>query len=123
MAKRYINYILKDRLGCYLDGLDNTELSYGLTEATMNMNNVQLRGDAFEKFNLPVDIRFGMIKKLNVKVPWLTLSSCPVEVCLSGMDVILTPKRQENWKFEDIFDEEYLKEQIAAIADRVSTEI
>ena len=58
--------MLKQKLGAYLDGLENTQMSFGLRTASMCMSNVKFRQDALDKFLLPVDIKFGIIKQLNV---------------------------------------------------------
>ncbi len=39
------------------------------------------------------------------------------------MDLILAPKSEENWEFRDIFSEEYLKESLMKVANRVITDI
>lgn len=70
---KFINNWLKQKLGAYLDGLENTQMSIGLTEASMNMTNVKFRNDALDKFMLPVDIKFGIIKQLTIKVPVLNI--------------------------------------------------
>lgn len=58
--------MLKQKLGAYLDGLENTQMSFGVREASISLTNVQFRGDALDKFLLPIDIKFGTIKHLNV---------------------------------------------------------
>jgi len=68
MAKRYINYLLKDKLSAYLDGLENTEMSFGLKEANLNLQNVKIKEDALTKLKLPVEIKLGVIKRLYVSL-------------------------------------------------------
>ena len=60
--QKYLNSMLKQKLGTYLDGLENTQMSFGVREASMNMTNVQFKRDALDKFMLPIDIKFGTIK-------------------------------------------------------------
>ena len=87
------------------------------------MSNVQFRCDALDKFMLPVDIKFGIIKQLTIKVPLLNIQSSPVTIQLQGMDLILAPKAQEDWRFRDIFGEEFMKEQLVKVANRVISDI
>lgn len=42
---------------------------------------------------------------------------------LQGMDLILAPKAQEDWRFRDIFEEDFMKEQLLKIANRVVSDI
>ena len=60
--QKYLHSILKSKIGAYLTGLENTQLSVGVREASMSMTNVQFRTDALDKFMLPIDIKFGIIK-------------------------------------------------------------
>jgi vacuolar protein sorting-associated protein 13A/C len=122
MAKSYITYLLKEKLGTYLEGLERTELTFGLS-AHMEMANVKIKEESIQKFELPIDIKFGIIKKLRVNVPWSSISSSPVDITLQGMDLILTPKRQSDWAYSDIFSEKYLKEMILGISSKIATQI
>ena len=81
------------------------------------MTNVKIRGDALDKFLLPVDIKFGTIKRLHIRVPLINIYSSPVVCELRGMDLILAPKVQGDWKFNDIFSEEYMKEKLLKVAN------
>lgn len=71
--QKYLVSMLKTKLGSYIDGLDNTQMSFGVREASMNMTNVQFKRDALDKFMLPIDIKFGTIKNLTLKVPILNI--------------------------------------------------
>lgn len=66
MAKRYITSLLSEKLGAYLDGLDSTDIQYSLSEAILQMSNVTVREDALTKLKLPIQIKHGMIRKLDV---------------------------------------------------------
>jgi hypothetical protein len=46
MAKQYIKRLLSDALGRYLDGLESTQLHFGVTEARLNMENVKIKQNA-----------------------------------------------------------------------------
>ena len=72
---------------------------------------------------LPVDIKFGIIKQLTIKIPVLNIQSSPVTIQLQGMDLILAPKAQEDWRFPDIFGEKFMKEQLMKVASRVISDI
>ena len=80
MFTKPINNMLKQRLGTFLDGLENTKTSIGLKESSMSMTNVKIRCDALDKFMLPVDIKYGIIKKLVIKVPIINIGDRPVSI-------------------------------------------
>jgi len=92
-----------ERLGKYLEGLEHTQLHFGVTEARLNMKNVKIKQNALTQLKLPIEIQFGQIKELRVQVPWLSITSCPVEIHLKGMDLIVTPQEQNSWEFADIY--------------------
>jgi len=121
--QKYLNSILRQKLGTYLDGLQNTQLSLGVRESSMYMTNVQFRRDAFDKFMLPIDIKFGTIKQLTIKVPLLNIQNSPITIELQGLDLILAPKSEKNWEFPDIFSEDYMKEQLMKVANKVIADI
>jgi hypothetical protein len=43
-----------------------------------------------------------------LRVPWLKITSCPVEITLEGIDLLLTPLASDQWEVPDIFSSEYL---------------
>ena len=55
---------------------------------------------------LPIKVRFGKIRKLQMKVPWTRLSSAPVELVLESLILVVIPadgsdlKPRDNWSFE-----------------------
>ena len=38
--QKYLNSMLKQKLGAYVDGLDNTQMSFGVREANVRLTNV-----------------------------------------------------------------------------------
>ena len=64
------------------------------------MDQVKLKQDALLKLNLPINIELGIIKHLEVtysiklvqvKIPWLSIGSSPVEIILEGLNLIVSP--------------------------------
>ena len=66
MAKRYITQLLSESLGTYLDGLDSTQIQFNMSEAILQMENVIVKEDCLTKLKLPIKIKHGMIRKLDV---------------------------------------------------------
>ena len=66
MAKRYITQLLSQKLGSYLDGLDSTDVKFSVSEAQLQMENVRIKDDALTKLKLPIQIKHGQIRKLDV---------------------------------------------------------
>jgi len=66
MAKRYIKQLITQKLGSYLDGLESTDIKFSVSEARLQMENVRIKDDALTKLKLPIEIKHGEIKKLDV---------------------------------------------------------
>jgi hypothetical protein len=66
MAKRYITTLLSERLGEYLDGLDSTDVKFTMSEATLQMENVSFKENALRRLKLPITIKHGLVRRLDV---------------------------------------------------------
>jgi len=66
MAKRYITSLLSDKLGAYLDGLDKTDIKFSLSDAILEMENVSFKEEALTNLKLPIQIKHGLIRRLDV---------------------------------------------------------
>ena len=58
------------------------------------MQNVKIKKDVLQKFGLPVEVSFGSVEELRLKIPWKNITSSKIEVHLSGLYLIanLLPK-------------------------------
>lgn len=83
------------------------------------MENVKVKEDALTSLKLPIEIQFGQIKELRVRVPWLSITSCPVEVHLKGLDLIVKPQQAHSWEFTDIFSPEYLEQTVSSLISEI----
>jgi hypothetical protein len=75
------------------------------------------------RFKLPIQIKLGVIKSLYVMMPWLHISSAPVEVVLQGVDLLMTPQQSDQWQTTDIFGREYLQTMLETLANKIKQEI
>ena len=56
-------------------------------------------------------------------MPWSSISSSPVEISLSGMDLLVTAQHKSKWQFDDIFSKEYLESKIMSMANEAFNKI
>ena len=61
---------------------------------------------------LPIQLKFSHIGKLQLKVPLTSIGSSPVEVFLDGLYLIIAPKCPNQWEFKDYKGLEVKKELI-----------
>jgi vacuolar protein sorting-associated protein 13A/C len=76
-----------------------------------------LKTSAFDKFKLPFRIKFGKIARLKATVPWMSLSSSPVEIILDSLMVILVSKPKYEWEIYDQIGKNIKKEIINEFAE------
>lgn len=70
--------IIKEYIGEYVEDLDQNNLRMSVFNGLIDLTNLKLKKDLFRRFNVPIDLVAGRIKKLCVRVPWNALSSKPV---------------------------------------------
>lgn len=61
------------------------------------MYDLTLRNDICEKFDIPIKLVLGKIRKLYLNVPWNQLSSRPVTLEIDGLQLVISPLEKENW--------------------------
>ena len=94
--------ILQSKLGQFIDGIDKDNISMGLWSGNILIENATLKPQAFEKFKLPFSIKYAKISKLKATVPWMSLSSSPVEILLDSLMITLVSKPKDKWEIVDL---------------------
>ena len=57
----------------------------------MELENLPLKKDAFRHFGLPLNVKYGLIGKIKLKVPVTQLRSAPWVIVVEHLTVVLTP--------------------------------
>jgi len=117
MFEGILENILQSHLGQYINGLDKKNLTMGVWSGNILIENASLKTEAFEKFKLPFRIKFGKICRLKATIPWMSLSSSPVEILLDSLMVVLVSKPKSQWEIIDMISKNYKKEIINQFAE------
>ena len=117
MFEGILERILQSSLGQYIDGLDRKNLTMGVWSGNILIENASLKASAFDKFKLPFTIKLGKISKLKASVPWMSLSSNPVEIILESLTVVLVAKPKDQWEIIDMISKNYKKEILNEFAE------
>jgi vacuolar protein sorting-associated protein 13A/C len=83
--------VLGSVLGKYIDGFDKNNINVGILSGAFQIENVALKKEISNMFNLPFNLKFNHIGKIKAKIPWRNLSNSPVEVELEDIMVIAEP--------------------------------
>jgi len=78
-----------------VEGIDRQSLKVAVWSGTIHLQDLTLKPSALDRFQLPLKVQYGYLKSLDVKVPWKSLSSSPLEVNLNGLYLIATPTENE----------------------------
>ena len=56
------------------------------------LENLSLRENALRRFNLPIDVRYGFLGRLVVKIPWSNLFNAPVLIQIENLYAVAAPQ-------------------------------
>ncbi|XP_043215701.1 vacuolar protein sorting-associated protein 13D-like [Amphibalanus amphitrite] len=95
MLESLAAWVLNNYLGQYLENLNTDQLSVGLLQGAVEMENVPLRKDALSSLDLPVRVTAGFVGKIRLSIPVRRLSSEPWSISIEQLYVVLGPVRPE----------------------------
>eukprot|EP00474_Spongospora_subterranea_P004384 CRZ04842.1 hypothetical protein [Spongospora subterranea] len=90
MLEGILERLVVDRLGEYVD-LPKDSIHVGIWSGEIVLDNLSLKPSCLTRLKLPVNVSLGVLKRLQVKVPWASLGSSPVKITLEGLYVIARP--------------------------------
>jgi len=88
-----VDFMVKKMLRKYLGNIieDDLKISTSLRSGEANLEGVLIKKDMFQQYGFPLEIIYGKISRMKIKVPYTSLSSEPVQVFLDGLDVVVRP--------------------------------
>ena len=98
MLESILEKLLSKYFGDFIEGLDKNNLKIGVWSGNIELKNVKLKTDIITKLELPLFISYSFIGKLDVKLPWKSLGSKPVEVKLEDVYIIVSPLNSNEWR-------------------------
>ena len=78
MFNTFLTNILNSYLGEIVEDLDLDNLGSGALHGDILLIDLKLRPDCLSVLELPLEVKFGSIGKLSLKIPWTSLASSPV---------------------------------------------
>ncbi|CAG0881810.1 unnamed protein product, partial [Cyprideis torosa] len=95
MLEGLVAWVLNNYLGRYVENLNTDQLSVGLLQGAVQLENLPLRPDALRHFDLPFRIKRGYIGKVRLEIPISAVGSSPWIITLEQLYIIVTPIRPE----------------------------
>lgn len=91
MFESFLEKILSRVIGKYVEGIRKEDMKVGLLSGKVEIKNLKLKKQIIEELNLPFALKFGIVDRLNLQVPWKSLSSSAVVAELEGLYIVITP--------------------------------
>lgn len=91
MLKGLAAWVLNTYLGKYLENLNTDQLSIALLQGEVELENIPLKKDALNSFELPLEIRAGFVQKIKVTIPFTRLRSEPWVISIEGLYIVAGP--------------------------------
>ena len=90
-----------ETLGDYVD-LSRENLKMAVWSGDIELRNLNIKSNAFDKLDIPVNVLNGSLSSLRVAIPWKRLGETPVRVTLEGLYVLLGPSSDSMFTAEDL---------------------
>ncbi|XP_052841610.1 intermembrane lipid transfer protein Vps13 [Drosophila gunungcola] len=92
--------VLNKVLGDYIENLDRNQLKIGIWGGDVVLQNLKIRENALDDLDLPVQLIYGYLGKLVLKIPWKNLYSQPVIVNIDDLYVLVSPNNNVQYNAE-----------------------
>ncbi|CAF4045257.1 unnamed protein product, partial [Adineta steineri] len=79
-------------LGNYIEDFDSHQLKINLWDGNITLENVHLKTNALNDFNVPLEIITGYLEKLKIHIPWKYLYTHPTKIEIDGFFLLVAPK-------------------------------
>jgi len=144
MFEGLVSDLLVKYLGQYIKDLNKEQLSIGVWGGNVVLENLEIKEEALDAFNIPFRVKKGFIGKLSLVVPWKNLKSKPVIVIIENVFLLAQPQynyaeydhekeeknkqktkkaRLENAELVKSFNEEGVDEKGDSFAQRLATKV
>ena len=70
--------ILNKVLGDFVENLNADQLNMGVLSGDIRLERLRLKAAIFEKIGVPLNLKYGYVGGVVVKIPWLKLGSEPL---------------------------------------------
>lgn len=119
MFEGIIEKMLQKAFGKFLEGLDKGHLKVAIWSGNINLINVRIKHSFFKMLNLPVELKLGILRMLEVLIPWSHLGSKPVIARLEGLYIVLQSKPKAEWAPIDRITYAIKKELLDAFSEQL----
>ncbi|XP_056588171.1 intermembrane lipid transfer protein VPS13D [Triplophysa dalaica] len=124
MLEGLVAWVLNTYLGKYVSNLNTDQLSIALLKGAVELENLPLRKDALRGFDLPFEVKAGVIGKITLQIPFYRPHSDPWVISMSQLNLIIgpTPPQEYDEVREREAEREQKKQLLKALEDKWKSE-
>ncbi|CAD5233590.1 unnamed protein product [Bursaphelenchus xylophilus] len=111
MLEGLVTWVLNNYVGEYLENLNADQISIALLQGQVELENVPLRKTALRKFDVPLEVRSGIIGKLTLSVPIAHIKSEPWVLKMSDLLILLGPNSDPSSNLDLVEESEQSKKE------------
>ncbi|MCO5559152.1 hypothetical protein L7F22_012745 [Adiantum nelumboides] len=100
MLEGFVSQLLADYFSNYVQGIHPEQFRLGLWNGVAQLENLELRLEAFDYLQLPIAIKNGLVGRLKIQVPWKKLGREPILIGLQDIYICACPRDEFEWKSE-----------------------
>ena len=89
--------VLNKVLGDFIDNLNPAQLNLSVFKGKVNLRNLSLKPKVMDLLGVPFKLKFGIIGKIDVDIPWSSLGSTPLVVNIEDIVALVSPKPDKQW--------------------------
>ncbi|EGV63967.1 Vacuolar protein sorting-associated protein 13 [Yamadazyma tenuis] len=91
MFESLVANLLNRFLGSYIENFDPKQLNIGIWSGDVKLSNLRLKKDSLDRFNLPINVKFGHLGHLILQIPWSNLKGKPVKIIIEDLYLLASP--------------------------------
>jgi vacuolar protein sorting-associated protein 13A/C len=112
MFEALIEKVILSRLSGYIQDLDRNQLKVNLWSGKIVLENVKLNPKILLMLKVPLIFKHTKICKIDITIPWTSLSTSSVEITIQGIYCIMVPFPKAEWTFDIGMLVEKIKESL-----------
>ena len=101
MLERLVEFVLAAKLSSVIEGFDRDSFSVSLWQGKIVMQGVRLSPQLGRWLGVPLEIKEGVVDRLEIVIPWRALATKAVKVSIEGVSLLLKTIPRTAWSFDE----------------------
>ncbi|CAD8167119.1 unnamed protein product [Paramecium pentaurelia] len=102
MFEGLIQKVLLAIFGRFIDGLDKKQINLSFLKGNLVIENVSIKKEALEALQLPIELVYSSIQRIEINLPWNKLTTQRTEIKIHSVFLLVTTVSEDMWGLEEI---------------------